>query len=177
VTQLFFDNRDFYDFLERCELAKIDVPINHVLMKLSLPIGYRFRDFEGSLKKVDHFSRTFTMTSPVTVMGAASAPQMRRRMSETRMMSNVAFDDAPEEEEIQQMADTRMVMPQAQVAAPAQVMSKRAGFGFSFPSLEFKSKGVLPVRMDVPSVGAEYRFEKLIVLSEFADCTFKYKKK
>ncbi|MBL0921217.1 MAG: methylenetetrahydrofolate reductase [NAD(P)H] [Phycisphaerales bacterium] len=27
VTQLFFDNRDFYDFRERCELAGIKVPI------------------------------------------------------------------------------------------------------------------------------------------------------
>ncbi|MBI1374868.1 MAG: methylenetetrahydrofolate reductase [NAD(P)H] [Phycisphaera sp.] len=27
VTQLFFDNHDFYDFCERCELAKIDVPV------------------------------------------------------------------------------------------------------------------------------------------------------
>ena len=27
VTQLFFDNRDFYDFCERCELAGIHVPI------------------------------------------------------------------------------------------------------------------------------------------------------
>jgi len=26
-TQLFFDNRDFYDFRERCELAGIDIPI------------------------------------------------------------------------------------------------------------------------------------------------------
>ena len=27
VTQLFFDNRDFYDFCERCELAHINIPI------------------------------------------------------------------------------------------------------------------------------------------------------
>ncbi|MBD3239521.1 MAG: methylenetetrahydrofolate reductase [NAD(P)H] [Chitinivibrionales bacterium] len=27
ISQLFFDNRDFYDFAERCELAGIDVPI------------------------------------------------------------------------------------------------------------------------------------------------------
>jgi methylenetetrahydrofolate reductase (NADPH) len=27
ITQLFFDNRDFYDFCERCELAGIKVPI------------------------------------------------------------------------------------------------------------------------------------------------------
>ncbi len=26
-TQLFFDNRDFYDFRERCEIAGIKVPI------------------------------------------------------------------------------------------------------------------------------------------------------
>jgi methylenetetrahydrofolate reductase (NADPH) len=26
-TQLFFDNRDFYDFCERCEIARIGVPI------------------------------------------------------------------------------------------------------------------------------------------------------
>ncbi|HQJ10176.1 MAG TPA: methylenetetrahydrofolate reductase, partial [Deltaproteobacteria bacterium] len=27
ITQLFFDNRDFYDFRDRCELAGIHVPI------------------------------------------------------------------------------------------------------------------------------------------------------
>lgn len=36
-TQLFFDNRDFYDFRERCELAGINVPIIAGIM----PIGTR----------------------------------------------------------------------------------------------------------------------------------------
>ncbi len=27
ITQLFFDNRDFYDFLDRCELASIRTPV------------------------------------------------------------------------------------------------------------------------------------------------------
>ena len=36
-TQLFFDNRDFYDFRERCELAGIKVPIVAGIM----PIGSR----------------------------------------------------------------------------------------------------------------------------------------
>jgi methylenetetrahydrofolate reductase (NADPH) len=31
-TQLFFDNRDFYDFVERCELAGIGVPIQAGIM-------------------------------------------------------------------------------------------------------------------------------------------------
>lgn len=35
VTQLFFDNRDFYDFCERCELAGIRVPIIAGIMPIS----------------------------------------------------------------------------------------------------------------------------------------------
>ena len=35
VTQLFFDNRDFYDFRERCELAGIAVPILAGLMPIT----------------------------------------------------------------------------------------------------------------------------------------------
>lgn len=52
VTQLFFDNRDFYDFCERCELAGIQVPIvagimpvtsSKGLMRMSeLALGSRF---------------------------------------------------------------------------------------------------------------------------------------
>ena len=35
VTQLFFENRDFYDFCERCELAGIRVPILAGIMPIS----------------------------------------------------------------------------------------------------------------------------------------------
>ena len=35
VTQLFFDNRDFYDFCERCEFAGIRVPILAGIMPIS----------------------------------------------------------------------------------------------------------------------------------------------
>lgn len=34
-TQLFFDNRDFYDFRERCELARITVPILAGIMPIT----------------------------------------------------------------------------------------------------------------------------------------------
>src|SRR6202000_437276 len=33
-TQLFFDNRDFYDFRERCELAGVRVPIVACVMRV-----------------------------------------------------------------------------------------------------------------------------------------------
>ena len=41
VTQLFFDNRDFYDFCERCELAGIDVPILAGLMPIASKSGMK----------------------------------------------------------------------------------------------------------------------------------------
>jgi methylenetetrahydrofolate reductase (NADPH) len=39
VTQLFFDNRDFYDFCERCELAGILVPILAGIMPITTRQG------------------------------------------------------------------------------------------------------------------------------------------
>jgi methylenetetrahydrofolate reductase (NADPH) len=39
VTQLFFDNRDFYDFCERCELAGINVPIVAGIMPITTGEG------------------------------------------------------------------------------------------------------------------------------------------
>jgi methylenetetrahydrofolate reductase (NADPH) len=41
VTQLFFDNRDFYDFRDRCELAGIRVPILAGLMPITSEKGMR----------------------------------------------------------------------------------------------------------------------------------------
>lgn len=40
-TQLFFDNRDFYDFRERCELAGINVPILAGIMPITSLSGMR----------------------------------------------------------------------------------------------------------------------------------------
>jgi methylenetetrahydrofolate reductase (NADPH) len=39
VTQLFFDNHDFYDFRERCELAGITVPILAGIMPVTSSTG------------------------------------------------------------------------------------------------------------------------------------------
>lgn len=39
VAQLFFDNRDFYDFCERCELAGITVPIIAGIMPIATKSG------------------------------------------------------------------------------------------------------------------------------------------
>ncbi len=41
ITQMFFDNRDFYDFRERCELAGISVPIIAGIMPITSLSGMR----------------------------------------------------------------------------------------------------------------------------------------
>src|SRR5258708_14250622 len=41
VTQLFFDNRDFFDFRERCALADIHVPIIPGIMPVTSMSGFR----------------------------------------------------------------------------------------------------------------------------------------
>ena len=41
VTQLFFENRDFYDFCERCTLAGIDVPIIAGIMPITSRKGMK----------------------------------------------------------------------------------------------------------------------------------------
>jgi methylenetetrahydrofolate reductase (NADPH) len=41
VTQLFFDNRDFYDFCERCELAGIHIPIIAGIMPITSRKGMK----------------------------------------------------------------------------------------------------------------------------------------
>jgi len=40
-TQLFFDNRDFYDFCQRCELAGITVPILAGIMPVTSQAGFK----------------------------------------------------------------------------------------------------------------------------------------
>ena len=41
VTQLFFDNRDFYDFRERCSLAGIQVPMIAGIMPITSMSGFK----------------------------------------------------------------------------------------------------------------------------------------
>jgi methylenetetrahydrofolate reductase (NADPH) len=41
VTQLFFDNRDFFDFRERCALADIDIPILAGIMPITSINGFK----------------------------------------------------------------------------------------------------------------------------------------
>ncbi|MBV8881074.1 MAG: methylenetetrahydrofolate reductase, partial [Planctomycetaceae bacterium] len=50
-TQLFFDNRDYYDFRDRCELAGIKVPILAGIMPITTEKGMRrMADLAGGVR-------------------------------------------------------------------------------------------------------------------------------
>jgi methylenetetrahydrofolate reductase (NADPH) len=51
ITQLFFDNRDFYDFCERCKIVGIDVPIIAGVMPVLSKKGmYRMVDLAAGVR-------------------------------------------------------------------------------------------------------------------------------
>lgn len=51
VTQLFFDNRDFYDFCERCTLKGIDIPVIAGIMPILTKNGmYRMADLAAGAR-------------------------------------------------------------------------------------------------------------------------------
>jgi methylenetetrahydrofolate reductase (NADPH) len=51
ITQLFFDNRDFYDFCERCDIAGITIPIIAGLMTISSRRGmYRMAEIASGAR-------------------------------------------------------------------------------------------------------------------------------
>jgi methylenetetrahydrofolate reductase (NADPH) len=59
VTQLFFDNRDFYDFRERCELAGVTIPIIAGLMPItSLPTYKRIPELALGARYPARLQRT-----------------------------------------------------------------------------------------------------------------------
>ena len=58
VTQLFFDNRDFYDFRERCQAAGIDIPIvAGILPVTSGKMLHRLSELSGGSRIPAAFSR------------------------------------------------------------------------------------------------------------------------
>ena len=64
-----------------------------------------------------------------------------------------------------------------QAAPQAMMQRKSAGFGFFGGGGAKMSKGVLPVRMEVPGYGTVYRFEKMLVLEEHPSMSAFYKRK
>ncbi len=164
-------------------LPAVDVPMHHLLVELHVPKEYRFDRFEGSLKHVPRFSRSFEVNvapqqQDFTRTQAGGRP--RGAMTQVAAERNVAFDDTQQQREKvyeealteSQLIDTASIQDVAHVApaAPKKARLAPAGFGGS-------SKGILPVKLELPKVGETVRFEQLLVLDEPATTTFRYRKR
>jgi methylenetetrahydrofolate reductase (NADPH) len=89
-TQLFFDNRDFHDFRERCELARIRVPIIAGIMPITtlsgmqrmaeLAAGARFP--AALLRQVQHHAND---AAEIEKIGVAWATEQCRELLEARV--------------------------------------------------------------------------------------------
>jgi len=152
---------------------KVDVPINQLLVKLHVPEEFSYRTFRGSLKKVDAFSRPF-YRRPEATRRPASAPVT---MASNIAMSQVMDLDAPMEtaEEDYELGDALGGERQeaGAFAFDGGVGAVRSSRGLT-GGFAMKSRGVLPVRVEVPGQGRTYRFEKLLVIDEHPELQARY---
>jgi methylenetetrahydrofolate reductase (NADPH) len=89
-TQLFFDNRDFHDFRERCEIAGVHVPIIAGIMPITslsgmqrmaeLAAGARFP--AGLLRQIQRHANDAT---EIEKIGVAWATEQCRELLEARV--------------------------------------------------------------------------------------------
>jgi len=151
---------------------QVDIPINHLLVRLHLPEEYRYSRWDGSLKKVDRFSRPFYQ--PPTRQTTRPRPEP----VPAAMMPNAA----PMPQQIQQQAFSEVAaMPDIDRAIGGaiggnigdQTLALRAVKSRGMPR---RTGGVLPVRVMLPGHGTVFCFEKLLVIDEHPDLTARYRK-
>jgi 5,10-methylenetetrahydrofolate reductase len=74
VTQLFFDNRDFFDFRERCALADIHIPIIAGIMPVTSMSGFkRIAELAGARASRPSFCVLFNDAKTILKWSGASA--------------------------------------------------------------------------------------------------------
>jgi len=124
------------------DLATIDLPINNLCVSLFLPFEYTFDKFNGVLKEVQYFAKT-----PYFEDDAVSyVPPQRsqaRHMSRRDSVSSISSNSG---EKLDMLMDYDM--------------------GGRSEKINFVSKavGVLPVRVEMPTNGQEFKFEQLLVM-------------
>ncbi|MGE0434361.1 MAG: hypothetical protein AB7S36_19035, partial [Planctomycetota bacterium] len=120
------------------------------------------------MKKVNLFSKPFLDRAPEPPMAPMAPPraQMSNMMVQQQVMREVQEETSMNIAYDMDEADDRMDLQ-------SNVSSSR---GSLFGGFSGKSQGILPVKMEVPNIGRTLNFEQLIVLSEFATMTARYRK-
>eukprot|EP00299_Pterocystis_sp_00344_P016692 c8373_g1_i1.p1 GENE.c8373_g1_i1~~c8373_g1_i1.p1 ORF type:complete len:673 (+),score=169.57 c8373_g1_i1:1-2019(+) len=146
------------------DFAKIDIPSNVLMIAIHLPKQYKYSRFTGSIEETKHFStvppasETAPQISPIVPLYAAPIRRDSRRR---------AFDSEDEDESESMQLDD--------MVTNSFKMKESAPIIYAAKSLQSRV-GVVPVQVDFPVTGKEFRFEKLLVTDEAQHIHVNYKK-
>ncbi len=119
----------------RVTLPKVDVPVSVMNLSLYLPYGYTYTGFGGNMQE--------------GWSGVSSGEFGRARNEEVE--DEFGVNIAPQEAKSQRMLESQVSYEEELKEAVQQV------------SYTSSQKGVMPVRIDIPEVGALHRFQKFVV--------------
>lgn len=139
-------------------LAQLDIPINYLFVSINLPADFEYNEFTGGLKEVSHFSRSPPMSVSPTYNSYDDdiMPQAQMSNAYSRRSSISSLRDSMEYD---------MKRP---LKAKKESLSRNT---------KYQTKGVLPVKVEMPVSGQEFKFEQLIVMGNNATLTTTYKRK
>lgn len=150
---------------------KADIPASEMYVSLYLPPKFKYKKFEGDLEditdKPEDISETFAY-APQAVGGARDEDKKIMKAKKERRYSKRAL--------------TRQAQMETEIADELQmrqavVPQMKPGSGGQAPaSAKPRSRGMLPVKFNVPLRGSVHRFSKLLVMDEAPELTFNYKK-
>jgi len=148
-----------------------DLPINQLFVTVFLPPNYKYGEFTG-MRESGYWTRqpknVVVTQSPGGLWGRkkrAPVGQVQRRGSYTESVE-MNMDDDEDEQIVQtrweKTKDTKMDM---------SIKAKSYGHGGNA-----LHRGVLPVKVEMPTIGTQFYFEQLLVAQKHIELSTEYKK-
>ncbi|OHD13721.1 MAG: hypothetical protein A2Y34_09610 [Spirochaetes bacterium GWC1_27_15] len=132
-------------------VGKLDIPVSKFGFILYLPFDYKYRNFRGNIKSVQKLS--FLMPNIPAMKPTAYKEINDMLVTQTNM--DIMAEQA--------------VMPKMELA---KTKARQIGFGKAE-----MSKGLLPVKIEIPKSGEQFNFEKTFVQNEEIKLKIQYNKK
>lgn len=161
---------------------KADVPASEMLVTLYLPPKFKYKNFEGDLdeqKKEEVFLASTIMRIEMPTL-AVDREGDADSYKEKSLYSKRAVDRQMkmEQEIVDELQSQQAAPPPAPAAGPASGAMNLAQVPDQYQYAEGRtaSRGMLPVKFNVPLRGDVHRFSKLLVMDEAPKLTFSYHK-
>jgi len=132
------------------EFPYVDIPINHLLVSLYLPANYQYFEFKG-MREVLYWSRQPPLIQAPGQMQMQIHDQMQLGERMDRMRDSISMDMDINIESYQ--------------SSYARKNNKRGG-----------GRGLVPVKVEMPTTGREFKFEQLLVQQKNMEISVEYKR-